>query len=113
MAFVNQISGDPIGLYDILPISVELDEIPAQVGNTLLHLYRYDMADDTNTPVDISSLGAVNSNIVSFTNIWLPTETVANGLIYAGQFRIQGVLTDPTGTVQQATFNYIQPVYAG
>lgn len=67
------------GVNETLPVTQTFTALQNAAGNALLSALRFDPADANDDGTDISTIASINGNIVTINDLWLSTETRAEG----------------------------------
>lgn len=101
MAYVNEITVVNISKNEILPFTVEVQDLEDIGTNTIVSATRYER-NSLLGGVDISSQTSINNRVVTFADIWAGGETRE-----AGFYRIRLVTQNASGTVKVEVNLYI------
>jgi hypothetical protein len=95
--YINQISGDAIGVDEIIPLELVFNSVPTTPDtNQVFSAKRFDMNNPDDTGTDISANTAVSTNTISLSDIWTGSDTRV-----AGYYRLQVILQTAAGTIKE------------
>lgn len=94
------------GIGEVVPITQTFTALQNVAGNALLSALRFNVHDANDAGLDISTIASISGNIVMLSNLWLSTDTPAEG-----EYRVQLIARNTDGSIQQE-FNLMYVVTA-
>lgn len=93
--YINTVALQGISINEIIPVRITLEDLPSTGSHALTEATRLDLSIDGDPGVDIVTECGIAVREVTVGNIWLQSETPADG-----SYRIRLIATADTGTVQ-------------